>query len=413
MWAQFDKCAVIAIVMVFSASNLFCAQRRRANFLDSAPGSVGLALGGALTAKGIDTSAVYYNPATLLSQHSGALIEYAQPNVGATRSWLGVSTGGDRYSFGFLWKNESLPLSSSRNAFLMSTAISDKSIPLVPKGVSLGFTLGYIQENILGYSASSLLGSLGGAYSRAIRSTEFGIGMVIRNIYFSGLQFRPEGEKEVWPVEPEIGAYVSKWGFKLLTSIKGQNAGDAQYGFGLAYQPVSFIELRVGVDGYPRMGVGCEVKKIRVDYAMILGEIQNINSMTISYLWGKPEKEKDYTNPLTELSTRYETLPEYILAELRNTAQSGEIPELHDVFRLLAVDPMNEDGWSLYTSLTGAKRLNIKIPFRKKVKRQYLEFAIAYANNSSGSLELAERFMEKYPNAKITELIRLILKGEK
>ena len=413
MSARLGKLLTFSMVLLSIVSSVAAQQGKRSNFLDSGPGSAGASLGGAVIAKGMDASAAYFNPATLVNQYSGALMEYAQPNIDATRSWLGITAGGSIYSIGLLWKNETLPISSNRNAFLFSNSISDKAIPLFPRGISLGFTLGYVQENIVGYSASSFLASAGAAYSRTVNSSEIGLGLVIRNLYFSGLQFRPEGEKEVWPAEPELGGYFSRWGLKFLMSAKGQNQNNLQYGFGLAYQPFSFMEFRAGLNGHPRFGIGIEVKKFRLDYAMNMGEIKNASSMSLSYFWGKPEKEKDYTNPLIELSLRYESLPQYLLAELRNTIQNGDIPELRDVFRLLVVDPNNEDGWNLYTSLTGLKRLKVKMPFRKKVKRQYFEFATAYANKNPGAIELAEKFIGKYPRASVSNLIRIILEKDR
>ncbi len=409
MLAQFVKTITVILALSNIASLLYAQQGQRSNFLDVGPGSAGAALGGALIAKGMDASAAYYNPATLVNQYSGALMEYAQPNIGASRSWLGISAGGSIYSIGLLWKNETLPLSSNRNAFLLSSFISDKIIPFFPKGSSVGLTLGYIQENIVGYSATSFLASAGAAYSRTVRSIELGTGLVIRNLYFSGLQFRPEGEKEVWPVEPEFGGYIGRWGIKLLISAKGQNQNNLQYSFGFAYQPVSFMEFRAGLNGHPRFGIGLEVKKFRLDYAMNMGELKNASSMSLSYLWGKPEKEKDYTNPINELSARYESLPNYILAELKNTAQSGDIPELHDVYRLLVVDPKSEEGWSFYTALSGKKRFKVRLPFFKKIRRQYLEFAVTFANDGSNAKELGQEFVNRYPKVSVSKLIQEIL----
>ncbi|MBI2118960.1 MAG: hypothetical protein HYT97_04965 [Elusimicrobia bacterium] len=409
MSAQFGKILILIGVLLSFSQSVFAIQGKRTNFLDSGPGAAGMSFGGALVAKGLDVSAAYYNPATLVMQNSGAFLEYSQPNVNASRSWLGLSAGGSRYSLGFLWKNETLPLSSNKNAFLMSSSVSDRSIPFLPKGSSIGLSLGYIQENIVGYSASSFLVSAGAAYTKTVRSWDFGVGTIIRNLYFSGLQFISAGDKEVWPIEPEFGGYISKWGVKVLMSAKGQNQNDLQYGFGLGYQPVSFVEFRAGMNGHPRFGVGLEIKKIRLDYAMSLGEIKNANSMTLSYLWGKPEKIKDYTNPITELSARYESLPEYILAELKNTAQSGDIPELHDVFRLLVVDPKSEDGWSFYTALTGKKRFKVRLPFFNKSKRQYLDFAVSFANDAANSKELGQQFIYKYPRSSVSKLIKEIL----
>ena len=141
---------------------------------------------------------------------------------------------------------------------------------------------------------------------------------------------------------------------------------------------------------------------------MTLGEIKSANSFTLSYLWGMTGEQKDYTNPMVELSARYESFPESILSEIKYRVQSGEVPELHDVFRLLAVDLKNEDAWSFYTSLTGEKPLKVKMPFSKKVRRQYMEFAIAYAGDSPNARDLADQFVVRHPRESVTALIRVI-----
>ena len=380
----------------------------RENFLSAGPGSAGVSLGGALVSRGVDSSAGFYNPATLIGQPSGAMFEYAQPNQSATRSWLAFAVGESRAKMGLLWKNETLPLSSWKNAFLMSTGVSDKLIPFVPRGFSMGMTLGYVQEKISNYSATAYLASLGSAYNGQAGRTKYSLGLMLHNLYFSGLQFRPDGEKEVWPARAELGASLSRWGITLLSSVlTGDGTSSA---FGVSYQPVPYAELRAGMDGGPRIGMGFEVKKFRVDYALSLSVLSQAHSMTLSYLWGKQEEEKDYTNPLTELSARYEALSPSVLAEIKMKAQGGDIPTVRDVLKLLAVDLNSQDGWSFYCSLSGKHRFGMRLPFSKKVRREYMEFAVTFVNDGEKTEELATMFVTRHPKESVSDLVREVIR---
>jgi hypothetical protein len=383
---------------------------RRRNFMSAGPGSASVALGEAMIAKGVDSSAGFYNPATLVGQPSSVLFEYAQPNIGANRSWLAFAIGDRRLKTGLTWKHESLPLSSSKNGFLMSVGISDQLVKYLPKGMSLGATVGYVQETIASYSAASFLANVGGAYSRVDNKWHYGVGATIRNLYFSGLKFREEGDTEMWPKELDMGLFVSRWGVTLFGALEVEKQGTPSAG--LAWSPFPFLEFRAGMNDDLRFGAGIEVRKFRVDYAMKTGQLQNTHHATLSYLWGKSEQATDYTNPLNELEAKYEALAESMLAELKRNVQGGEMPSIAIVLKLLAVDFGSGDGWSFYTTLTGEKRFKARLPRKKIARKHYLEFAVAYANGAANARELAERFVQRYPDEKAARLVREILQRD-
>ena len=251
---------ILAIAIAGNAS----AVGKRETFLAVGPGSAGTALGSALVSRGVDSSAGYYNPATLVGLPSSVLIQYDQPE-NASRSWLAMTAGDRRMKVGLLWKNETLPLSSGKNGFLLSAGVSEKLIPFMPAGTSLGLTLGYVSEKIASYSANSILANAGFSWSAQGTKFRYGTGIALNNIYFSGLQFRPDGEKEVWPKELVAGAFVSRWNLTALLSAKVE---DKVYpSAGLLYAPFSMFELRAGYDTSPHIGAGFEIKKFRLDYA--------------------------------------------------------------------------------------------------------------------------------------------------
>jgi hypothetical protein len=292
----------------------------------------------------------------------------------------------------------------------MSVGISDQLVKYLPKGMSLGATVGYVQETIASYSAASFLANVGGAYSRVDNKWHYGVGATIRNLYFSGLKFREEGDTEMWPKELDMGLFVSRWGVTLFGALEVEKQGTPSAG--LAWSPFPFLEFRAGMNDDLRFGAGIEVRKFRVDYAMKTGQLQNTHHATLSYLWGKSEQATDYTNPLNELEAKYEALAESMLAELKRNVQGGEMPSIAIVLKLLAVDFGSGDGWSFYTTLTGEKRFKARLPRKKIARKHYLEFAVAYANGAANARELAERFVQRYPDEKAARLVREILQRD-
>ena len=98
---------ILAHCLVFPC--LTHALGNRTHFFSSGPGSAGAALCGTLVSRGVDSSAGFYNPATLIGLPSSVLIQYDQPNANANRSWLAMTAGDRRLKVGLLWKNETLP----------------------------------------------------------------------------------------------------------------------------------------------------------------------------------------------------------------------------------------------------------------------------------------------------------------
>ena len=139
------------------------------------------------------------------------------------------------------------------------------------------------------------------------------------------------------------------------------------------------------------------------------GDIQNVPSASISYTWGS-KKDVDYTNPLEELEARHKNLEDYLLAEVRGSIQSAKKVDLHKVLQLLAVAPQSDDAWVLLRSMTGEERFKASIPGSKRVRRDYLSFAVPFANGDASAMENGLAFLKKHPRAKVSKIIRLIQK---
>jgi hypothetical protein len=389
---------------------VFAGEGKRSHFLSNGPQSIGGSIGNAMTAYPQDAGAVYWNPAGLVGQNSNVFIDHANTNEDASTSWLGLSGGNPLFKFGLNWKHQQLPLDSSKDAVLIGIGIDQSLIPFIPRlnGISLGTTLGKVNEKIAGSSADSYLVDVGALWRGEIGQYALGVGAVIKNIYFGGLTFEGGTEEENWPQELRGGLSLTRWG---LTGLLDFSAVDSEIEprYGLEYGMGKFFQLRAGYDETIRYGIGVKYKNLGLAFGYEDGDIQSKPSGSISYTWG-PKEEVDYTNPLTELEAKHQNLESYLIVEVRSDIQSGEKLELNTVLRLLAVSPNNDDAWVLLNSLVGEKRFRANIPQAKRARRDYLSFAVAFANGDPGAGENARLFLKKYPSSKVARIIRLIQK---
>jgi hypothetical protein len=386
------------------------AEGGRNHFLSDGPASVGGTLGGAMVAYPEDAAAVYWNPAGLVGQNSSVFIDHAKTNDEATSSWLGFSGGNPYLKFGLNWKHEGLPLDSHKDAILIGIGIDQYLIPYIPRvpGLSFGTTLGRVSETIYGDSASTYFADLGALYRREHGLWHMAFGGTIKNLYFGGLKFDEGTEEEVWPTELQGGVAVSRAG---VTALYTASSVDSQLNsaFGLEYALGKILRLRAGYDDDIRYGIGVVHKDLALSFGYKTGDIQNVPSASISYTWGS-KKDVDYTNPLEELEARHKNLEDYLLAEVRGSIQSAKKVDLHKVLQLLAVAPQSDDAWVLLRSMTGEERFKASIPGSKRVRRDYLNFAVPFANGDASATENGLAFLKKHPRAKVSKIIRLIQK---
>jgi len=404
--------ALTTLMGWFGFASAHGAEGRRTHFLTDGPASVGGTLGGAMTGFPEDAAAVYWNPAGLAGQQSSVLIDHAKTNEETSTSWLGLAAGSPLLKFGMNWKHEELPLDSGKDAILLGLGFDQSVIPWIPRvpGLSFGTTLGRVSEDIAGASASSYLVDVGALWKSAPGPWQLGLGGAIKNLYFSGLKFEGGSEKEVWPRELRGGIAVSRWG---LTGLINGTAVDSDFqtSFGADYTLGKYIHLRAGYDDDIRFGVGVTLKNLSLAFGYQNGEVQNVPSASLSYVWGAKE-EVDYTNPLAELEARHRNLEAYLLAEVRSDIQSSKKLDLQKILRLLAVAPQNDDAWVLLQSLTGEPRFSAKIPRSNRSRRDYLAFAVAFANGDEAAPSNAQLFLKKYPRSRASKIIQLIGKHD-
>jgi hypothetical protein len=105
-------------------------------------------------------------------------------------------------------------------------------------------------------------------------------------------------------------------------------------------------------------------------------------------------------------------LEAYLLAEVRGDIQSSNKIQLPKVLRLLAVAPANDDAWVLLSSLTGEARFGAKVPSSARARRDYLAFAVAYANGDADAGKHATLFVDKYGRSRAARIVQLISKHD-
>lgn len=179
--------------------------------------------------------------------------------------------------------------------------------------------------------------------------------------------------------------------------------------YGLEYKLGRFVSLRAGYNDDICYGLGVNYKNLGLAFGYQTGEIQNKPSGSVSYTWG-PKEEVDYTNPLSELEARHTNLEAYLLAEVRSDVQDGTKLDLKKVLKLLAVAPQNDDAWGLLGSLIGESRFRAAIPRSSRPRRDYLAFAVAFADGNTEAALDAETYLKKYPHSNSSKIIQLILK---
>jgi len=404
--------AVCGGVFCFAGTLTNASEGRRTNFLSNGPSSVGGALGGAMTGRPDDSSAVYWNPAGLVGQKTSVFVDHENTNEEVSTSWLGFAGGNPLLKYGLNWKHQQLPLDTSKDAILIGLGIDQSVISWLPRlpGLSFGTTLGRVGEKIMGTSASTYLLDVGALWRGGAGPWRLSAGAAIKNLYFGGLSFDEGNGKEKWPQELRTGLTVNRFGVTGLLDVRSVDSKIEPL-YGLEYELVKIIYLRAGYngDGDVSYGIGMKFKNLGLAFGSQPGVIQDKMSGSVSYTWG-PKEKVDYTNPLTELESRHRNLESYLLTEVRSDIQSGKKPDLKKVFQLLAVAPKNDDAWVLIGTLTGEKKFSASIPHSKRVRRDYLSFAVAFANGEPEAKSNGDVFIKKHPRASASKIIHLIRK---
>lgn len=401
---------VSGIIFCFAGTLTNATAGQRTHFLSDGPGSIGGSLGGAMTAYPDDSSAVYWNPAGLVGQRSSVFIDHQKTNEDAATSWLGFTGGNPLLKYGLNWKHEQLPLDSSKDAVLIGVGVDQSVISWLPRipGLSFGTTLGRVGEKISGTSASTYLIDIGALWRGESGPWRLSAGAAIKNLYFGGLTFEGGTEKEKWPQELRTGLTVNRFGVTGLLDVRSVDSKIKPL-YGLEYELGKIIYLRAGYADDINYGVGLKYMNLGLAFGYQPGEIQNQTSGSISYTWS-PKEKVDYTNPLSELEARHRNLEAYLLTEVRSDLQSAKKIDLIKVLQLLAVAPQNDDAWVLLGTLSGEKRFNARIPRSKRSRRDYLAFAVAFANGDPEATKNGEIFTKKYPRSSVSKIIKIIQK---
>jgi len=231
----------LAGILAFSWGVSWAAPAGRAHFLTHGPGSLEESLGGAAAAASVGPNALYYNAANLGSGPSAISAEFSEIFPGVGYSWLGSSfdLGSGKMGLGLIsldlgeiTSREGLldPGRETRNrqrAYLLG--VSHK----LSESLQGGLTLGALDFQLAGHSSGARF--LDAGFSSRWGS-QWSIGAVVKNAYFSGLNFA--GHREIYPAELRAGAAAS-FGGLLITAQAHRTLDGSKPGFsiGLGYSP--------------------------------------------------------------------------------------------------------------------------------------------------------------------------------
>ncbi len=398
------------LLILIGPSSLMARMDGRSNLLTLGPDSAGGALGDSMVANGRDATTIFYNPAGLVGQSSNIFVEHSKINEDATRSWAAASFGDPRLKYGLLWRSDQLPLSSHKDAVLFGVGASDDVLPWLVKfpGLSVGLTAGWISEKISNESGSTFMGNVGAEWKKQMGPSELGIGAQVKNAYFKGFSLRADGEKETWPRELEGGI---SYRFKNVTGLFELHRVDGQTSPSVGFEYIigKILAMRIGYYDDFRVGLGVQFGNAQVAFGMRSAEFETVQAGSLAYDWEKT-KEIDYTNPLNELEAQHKSLEAVLISKIHESVAMMQPMDISLPLKTLAVAPGNKEAWDLLQAKEGVKQFSVKIPSFSKARREYLEFAVAYANDKPEAKEYASRFIDRNKKSSASKLMSLILK---
>ena len=190
----------------------------------------------------------------------------------------------------------------------------------------------------------------------------------------------------------------------MLSTVDGNTTPSA----GIEYLIGKILTIRLGYRDVIRVGVGVTIKNAALAFAYRNADVQSVPSGSLAYKWGE-DKEVDYTNPLNELEAQHRSLEAVLISKIHERVAMLQPVETQLPLKLLAVAPDNKEAWDLLQAKEGVKPFKAKIPSGSRQRREYLEFAVAYANDKPEAREYAQRYVVKNKGSNISKLVGLIL----
>lgn len=413
----------------------------REHWLSRGPGVPAAAMGGAYTGNAADVSAIYYNSASLRYQGGAVMAEHVPVYGGGRYNFIGahyplrwgsLGLGVAQMAFGGIEGRLSATdapteLDSTQSAFFFPFAGSVGDYVLGSNVTMLRYDLGGYKDSGFGLDAA-----VARRFVLPMPKTSLQVGFTIHNLIEPSIRLANESER--LPRSFVLGLSMSRNLFssyrnnldsKVWDRLTGnvdiiQDEGGSAVVLGAEYLWRAGVRLRAGLSDEVSfgMGYGPALGSFEVNYAFLFTETLPTHRMSFSYKFSDPigaeplrvATEVDYTDPMIELESQFRSLGDHYRARVNNLVQGiGGRLQMGDVLRWLVADPENKDAWSLYRSIGGQQSLKVKEPRNTRVRKEYLNFAVAYCNRTAGAGVYGSRFIEKYGRSDVGRFVKMVL----
>lgn len=410
------------LTLICLAPKLWAVPSGRTHFLSHGPGAMEESLGEAVAGAAAGPASVYYNPAGLSQSPSAITGEWTKLLPGVNYSWLGVSfdvkvaqmgLGLVSLDLGEVTARSGLNdagsiISSYQRAYFIGSARQ------VAPGLWAGTTLGLLDYDLGGYKSKAFFSDAGAIYQpgRTVR-----LGLALKNLYFSGLDFG--GERERYPAEVRLGASFERYGLAALAQV-GQvlDGSEPSFGFGLGYSLFGLLHMRAGLNGHPRFGFGLSTKggRFALDVSHRAGPVSAAQRVGVTYFF-RPWQDSP-TDPYAELTQRARSLASYYWEESKRLLETGSPEGMPALRKVLALQPDNREAAKALSSETGVSYPAVRpsrwgfLPWERTRRTLYLRFAVDYAEDSkAGACAAGQRFIGRWPKDSRSLLISQLLEG--
>lgn len=252
-----------------------------ANFLDIEIGASASALGYAFTAGKPDSTAIYWNPATLLEakrKNFGISTSFFYAGIFHTFGGYIHPLNNNKIGFGVIFLDSgeipvtesepSNPEKKSENSFtsfrLTDFAIMFSFAKHIFK-IPLGITFKFVSEKLYNVGAKGF-GSDIGTRLKVSKKPEIKLGFCMRNLGY----IKPENSNSVYlPLSFNLGLSLKYLNYLILTEVKYPLYGDTIFKFGIEYQYDLSTKLviypRIGYTTFNRIGLYSQNKDYLID----------------------------------------------------------------------------------------------------------------------------------------------------
>jgi len=302
---------LLSSLVVFSVNRKAAAESEAKDFLSHGPGGVAAAMGESVTAIPNDVTAIYYNPAGLMSQPAAIHAEHTPAFDGGRYNFFGLNypTGVGSFGFGIIQfavdgiegrqnlGDQPTDLSAAQTAWFIPYSYAWKTF-------SLGTSLKIVNMNLAGSTGTGWGSDAGALYRKTLndwgllRQPCVSLGLSVKNLLEPS--YALVQDEETLPRSYKAGIALSSDVFGKYSRQKSElvydsiivavdiarTSGDtATSSIGLEYAFSGLWALRAGYNGESSIGVGYgnRQKAIQFDYSFVITGLGYENRFSFEY----------------------------------------------------------------------------------------------------------------------------------